>query len=158
MAASHEVLVVEAEERVGGGQELGMEDDLDPVGAGVEELAASEGAHDGVGGVVDDVVRRDGRKQRRSLSEDATLQPDDVVLGQEVMGVRHVASETSLVHPFPDVLLDFVDGVFQALGDGVAAQRLDVEAVRGRRENEEGHHLEKKRFDLRLDKSLTTLK
>jgi len=37
--------------------------------------------------------------------------------------------------------LDFVDGVFQALGDGVAAQGLDVEAVGRRREDEESHHL-----------------
>ena len=40
---------------------------LDSVVAVVEELAAPDGAHDGVGGVAHDVVRRDRRQVRRSL-------------------------------------------------------------------------------------------
>jgi hypothetical protein len=43
-------------------------------------LAASQRAHDGVGGIVDDVVGRYRRQQRRSLSKDTTLQPDINVL------------------------------------------------------------------------------
>ena len=42
-------------------------EDLDSVVAVVEELAAADGAHDGVGGVAHDVVRRDRRQVRRSL-------------------------------------------------------------------------------------------
>ena len=40
---------------------------LDSVVSVVEELAASDGAHDGVGGVAHDVVRRDGRQVGRRL-------------------------------------------------------------------------------------------
>jgi hypothetical protein len=52
-----------------------------------------------------------------------------------------VTPETGLVHPLADLLLDFVDGVLKAFGDGVTAQGLDVEAVGGRWEDEEGHDL-----------------
>ena len=38
MATSNEVLVIEAEERIGRGQELRMEDHLDAIGAAVEKL------------------------------------------------------------------------------------------------------------------------
>ena len=48
VAAPHEVVVVQPEQRVGGGQELGVEDYLHPVRTVVEQLAPGQG--DIVGG------------------------------------------------------------------------------------------------------------
>ena len=79
------------------------------------------------------------------LRKDTSLQTDNVVFRQQVDGVRNVTSEACLVHPLSDFLLDFVDRVLKALRDGVAAQRLDVEAVRGRRKDQESHDLVKKK-------------
>lgn len=63
VATSHKVLVLETEKGIGGRQKLGMENDFDPVVTIVEQLATSQGAHDGVGGVVYDVVCRDWWKK-----------------------------------------------------------------------------------------------
>ena len=85
-------------------------------------------------------MRCDGREVGRVLREDAPLELDDVVLGQEVRGVRDDAPEAGLVHALADVLLDLVDRVLQALGDGVAAEGLHVEAVGLGGEDQERHH------------------
>ena len=55
---SHEVVVVEPEERVGGVEELGVEDDLDAVGAIVEQLAAPECVHHRVHSIVLGNIRK----------------------------------------------------------------------------------------------------
>ena len=61
VAAADEVVVVEAEERVGGGEELGVEDHLDPVRPLVEELAPPDAGEHRVLLVVDHIVGGDGR-------------------------------------------------------------------------------------------------
>jgi hypothetical protein len=58
VATSHKVLVLEPEQGIGGRQKLRMENDFDSVVTIVKQLAASQGAHDGVGSVVYDVVCR----------------------------------------------------------------------------------------------------
>ncbi len=52
----------------------------------------------------------------------------------------HFSCHIVCLHSLADLLLDVLHRVFQALGDGVTAQRLDVEAVRLGRENQKGHH------------------
>ena len=59
----------------------------------------------------------------------------------QIIRLRHMSPETGLVHSFADFFLDFVDGVLQALGDGVTPQRVHVEAVCRRWEDQENHHL-----------------
>ena len=82
VATSHKVLVLEAEERISGRQELGMENDLDPIVTIIEQLATSQAAHDGIRRIVDDVVSRYRWKKRRALSKDTPLQTNDVVFGE----------------------------------------------------------------------------
>ena len=82
MATSHKVLVFESKKWIGGSQKLWVENHLDPIVTIIEQLATSQGAHDGVGGVINDVVSRDGRQKRRALSVDTSLQTNDVVFGE----------------------------------------------------------------------------
>lgn len=89
-----------------------MEDDLDAVPTVVKQLAPAKGIHNGVGGVVDDIVGSNGRKGRGILREDTSLELDDVILGQQIGAVGNVAPKTLFVHPLPDVLLNLVDGIF----------------------------------------------
>ncbi len=112
---SDEVMIVEAEERIGGSKKLWMEDDLDAVVARVEELTAAQRAHDGVDAVVHNVVRRDGRQVGAGLREDAALQAHHVVLRQQVGGVGNATPQTSLVHALTNVLLNLVYRILQAL-------------------------------------------
>ena len=71
----------------------------------------------------------DGRQVGGSLGEDAPLEPDDVVLGQQVRVVGQAAPRARLVHPATHVPLDLVDRVLETLGHGVSAKRLHVEAA-----------------------------
>ena len=103
--------------------------------------------------VVDDIVGGDGRGRGGLGREDTPLQLGHVVPGwdhdvtqgsgraapgQQVGGLGHEATEALLVQPLPHVLLDGVDCVLEALGDGVAPQRLHVEAVGLGGEDQEG--------------------
>ena len=139
MTSAHKVIVIKAEERVGGGQELWVEDDLDTVRLAVEELTPAEAAEDRVQVIVNHVVRGDGRQVRRLGSEDAALQLGQVITSQEVVAIRNISTETSLVQPLSDIFLNVVNCILETLGDGVTTQRLHVKTVGLSRENEEGN-------------------
>ncbi len=62
MTASDEILIIKTEQRIRRGQKLRVENDFDAIVTIVKELATSEGTHDGVCGVVDDVVGGDRRQ------------------------------------------------------------------------------------------------
>lgn len=83
MATTNELLVIEAEDGVVGVEELGVEEDLDAVGATVEELHATDLVQDGVGGVVGHVVGGDGRERVTTKGEDTTLEKNLVLLREK---------------------------------------------------------------------------
>ena len=58
VATPHKVLVLKAEQWIGGRQELGMENNLDPIVTIIEQLATSQRTHDGIRRIVNDVVSR----------------------------------------------------------------------------------------------------
>ena len=106
----------------------------------IEKLTSSDGVHHRVHGVVDDVVRGHRRQIGRALSENAPLEANNVVFRQQVIGIRHVAAETGLIHALANVALNLVYRVLEALGDSVTSKRLDVEAVGLGGEDHEGNH------------------
>lgn len=61
-----------------------------------------------------------------------------------------MTSEAGLVHSLPDFLLDLVDRVLKAFRDGVAAQRLDVEAVGRCRKDQESNNLVEKYYSCEI--------
>ena len=138
MTSAHKVVVIKAEERVGGGQELWVEDDLDTVGLAVEELTPAEAAEDWVQVIVHHVVGGDGRQVRRLGREDAALQLGQVITSQEIVSIRNISTETRLVQSLSDIFLNVVNCILETLGDGVTTQRLHVKTVGLGRENEEG--------------------
>ena len=138
MTSTHKVVVIKAEERVGGGQELWVEDDLDTVGLAVEELTPAEAAEDWVQVIVHHVVGGDGRQVRRLGREDAALQLGQVISSQEIVSIRNISAETRLVQSLSDIFLNVVNCILETLGDGVTTQRLHVKTVGLGRENEEG--------------------
>ena len=66
----------------------------------------------------------DRRQIGVGLGEDAPLELDDVVLGEQVVAVGHDSPEARLVETVAHLLLDLVDGVLQALRDGVTPGTL----------------------------------
>lgn len=88
MAAAHELLVVQAEDGVVAVQEVRVEDDLDAVGRGVEQLHAADLVQDRVVRVVGHVVRRHGRERVPLQREDAPLEEHLVFVRQQVVGCR----------------------------------------------------------------------
>lgn len=86
MASTDELLVVEAQNRIVRVQKVRMEDDLDAVVRAVEELDAADLIEDGVVGVVSHIVRRDGREGVALEGEDAALEQDLVLLGEQLGG------------------------------------------------------------------------
>ena len=102
---AHELLVVEAEDRVVRVEELresvtlsprntdlGVEDDLDAILRPVEELDAPDLVQDRVVGIVGHVVRRDRRQGVATEREDAALQQDLVLGRQQRVGVGHLGA------------------------------------------------------------------
>ena len=111
MAAANELLVVHGEQRTRALQELGMKDHLhlinatqiesfsknqtqtkrticlhiylDTIRSIVEQVARAERVQDGILGVVDDVVRANGRQCLSHRREDALLELDDVRVVQD---------------------------------------------------------------------------
>ena len=61
MAAADELVVIQADQRAGGGEEVGVEDDLDRIVRGVEQAAMTQMLEDRVVGVIPEVVGDDGR-------------------------------------------------------------------------------------------------
>jgi len=59
MAASHELLVVQTEDRIIRVQKVGVENNLDPIVACIEELDPSDLIEDGVIGIVRHVMCSD---------------------------------------------------------------------------------------------------
>ena len=92
VASSDELFVVETEDRVVRVQELGVEDDLDAVRVSVEELNAANLVQDGVVRVIGHVVRHDGRERVATEREDATLEEDLVLGGEELGGVGNLGT------------------------------------------------------------------
>lgn len=96
MASPDELLVVEAEDRVVGVEELGVEDDLDPVRRTIEELHAADLVQDRVVRVVGHVVRRDGRERVAAEREHAPLEQDLVLVREERRRVRDLGTLLSV--------------------------------------------------------------
>lgn len=76
MATSDKLLVIQAKDWVVRVQEFWVEDDLDSVGASVEELDSSDLVQDWVGAIVLHVVGDNGRKRASLQREDSPLQRD----------------------------------------------------------------------------------
>ena len=140
MTAADKVVVVQAEERVGGGEKLRVEDHLHSVGLAVEQLTSSEAAEHGVLVVLHHVVGGDGRQRGGLGSKDTPLQLGQIVPSQQVVSVRNVSSQASLVESLAHIFLNTVYRVLQALGDGVTFQGLHVEAVCLRWENKKSNN------------------
>jgi hypothetical protein len=80
VATSNKLLVIQTEDGVVGVQKLWMEDDLDPVGAPVEQLDAPDLVEDRVAGVVRHVVSDDRRKRVSLESKDSALEENLVLV------------------------------------------------------------------------------
>lgn len=96
MTPPHKLLVVEAQDRVVGVEELGVEDDLDAIRRPVEELYSADLVQDGVVRVVGHVVRRDGRERVAAEGEDATLEEDLVFVRKQSGGFGNFGSVLSI--------------------------------------------------------------
>ena len=92
MAAANKLLVVHADQRIGGGEEFGMEDHFDTIVAIVEQLTASQVRQDGIDVIIDDVVRTDGWQAGSLGCIYAALQADDIIRSQKVISCRHFAT------------------------------------------------------------------
>lgn len=114
-----------------------MEDDLDAIVNRVEEVAASDVAQDGIGGIVDNVVRRDRRKAVTLQRIQAPFNLHLILFREQFLGFWHATGQARVVHPLADRALDVVECVTKLLGNGVASKGLDVEVICLGRENEE---------------------
>ena len=92
MASAHKLLVVEAENRVVGVEEFGVEEDLDAITRTVEELDAADLVENRVVGIVSHVVGDDGRQRVSTEGKDATLEQDLVLGGHEQARVGHLCA------------------------------------------------------------------
>lgn len=97
MATTDELLVIQTQDWVVRVQEFWVEDDLDSVGASVEELDSSDLVQDRVGAVVLHVVGNDGRKRASLQREDSPFQGDLVGIQQERVGIGYLGSN------FPEI-------------------------------------------------------
>lgn len=95
---------------------------LDPVMMVIEELASSEGIHHWILGILDNIMCRNGWKVRSSLCKNAPFEPDNVIFGQQVVGIRNVTSQASLIESVSNVSLNLVNGVFETFGNGMTSQ------------------------------------
>lgn len=70
----------------------------------------------------------------------AFLQLDDVLVAQDRVAVGQLAFQTLLVDALAQLVLQRLHGLAQLLRDGLAFQRLDVEAGGARRKYEKHHN------------------
>lgn len=146
MASPDELFVIERQDRIGGVQELGVEDDLDPIVRPVEELDASDLVEDGIVAVVGHVVSDDGRERVAAEGEDAALEKDLVFGREQGFGRRDFGAELAVVagghleETGSDPVLDLGDRVVELLGDGLPLERFDGVRVRLSRHDDEGDH------------------
>lgn len=131
MTSSDKLLVVHTQDRVVRVQELGVEDDLDPVVLLVEQLGPPDLVQDRIVGIILHVVGRD-RGQRVPLErKHSTLEQDLVLVRQQALGVRDLGSEFSIVssgvleQSVSDPVLDLLNCVLQLLDDGLTLKGLD---------------------------------
>lgn len=130
MTASHKVVVVERQDRVVGVEELGVEDNLDPVLGPVEQLYPSDLVENGVCGVVHHVVGDNGREcfslegKHSSLEQHSVGGGKQLVEAGDLLSVVAVVAGTMVEHSSANLLLDFVDGVLQSLHNGLALEGL----------------------------------
>jgi hypothetical protein len=96
VAASNKLLVIETQDRVIGVQELGVEDDFDPVGASVEELDPPELVKNWVVGIVGHVVCGD-RGERIALEcKDSTFEEDLVFVREKGFGIGNFGTDLAV--------------------------------------------------------------
>lgn len=147
MATSDKFFIIEAENRVVGVEEVGMEDHFNSVGLTIEQLDATNLVQDGISGIVRHVVGGD-RWERVSLeSEDATFEQDAILLGKELIESRHDVASLALVVPsgmleqaVSDAILDISHGIAKLFGDSLTLEGIDrVRMSRGRHNDERDH-------------------
>lgn len=97
MATSHKFFVIKTEDWVVRVQEFRVEDDLDSVGASVEEFHSSDLVQDGVGAVILHVVGNDRGKRASLESKDSPLQGNLVGVQKEGVGIRNFGSDFSIL-------------------------------------------------------------
>lgn len=136
MRSPDKVVVIHRKHGVVGVEELGVVDDLDTVRGEVEERAGPELREDRVLGVVDHVVGDNRRHRVAFEGKDTTLEEDEVLVGEQVIRVRHHPASSGLNHPVSHVLGNLIDGVLELFHDGLAFEGFDAEtAGRGRRDD-----------------------
>lgn len=92
VTTSHKFLVIKSQDRIVGIQEFRMEDDLDSIGASVEQFNPSDLVQNRVGAVVLHVVGDDGGKRAPLESEDSSLQGNLVRVQKKGVGIRYFGS------------------------------------------------------------------
>lgn len=102
----------------------------------VEERAVAELRQDRIFTVVDHVVRHNGRHRVSLERVDAAFQQHQVVVGEQVVWVRHVAASSGFQDTVAHVARDLLDRVLELLHDGLSLERFDAESTgRGRRDD-----------------------
>ena len=115
-----------------------MVDDFDAVGGPVEQQALAELVQDGVFSVLGHIVGDDRRHRVALEGKDAAFEEDEVVVGEEVVGVRHCPACGLLEDPFADVARDLLDRVLELFHDGLAFECFDPEAAGWGRGDDKG--------------------
>lgn len=92
VTAPHKFLIIKSQNRIVGIQEFRMEDDLDSIGASVEQFDPSNLVQDRVGAVVLHVVGDDGGKRAPLESEYSSLQSNLVRVQKKGVGVGNFGS------------------------------------------------------------------
>ena len=140
---TNEVIVVDGKDRVGGAQELGVEDDLYAIRGLIEKLATSDLVENGVLGVVVHVVCDDRRQGVALHSEEAAAKHDLVLGRQKVLVIWRWLTLPPCKRLFEELLanvaLNVSNGVVQALDHSLALQCLHSERCRLGRHNNESH-------------------
>jgi hypothetical protein len=84
MTSAHKLFIVEAEDWIVRVQKVGVENDLDPVVRGIEQLDPAELVQNRVGRVVNHVVCDDRRERVALEGEDAALEENLVLFGEDI--------------------------------------------------------------------------
>jgi hypothetical protein len=131
------LFVIQTQDRVVRVQELGVEDDLDPVVLLVEQLSPPDLVQDRIVGIVLHVVGSHGRERVPLERKHSTLEEDLVFVRQQALGVGNLGSELSIVssgvlkQSVSNPVLDLLDRVLQLLDDGLTFEGFDGVRVGG---------------------------